>query len=350
MDSLMTFPMGRAAQLRRVRYVDSFAGSSGGSGNGSGGGRGSDDDGDDDDEFDWSSVTKSVLTGNPMYAVDEALPDYHADKEGSPEISIDTIDTATGGKIEEYFNDNFKSVDQELRRNLESIDDGLKTKHSYKIGDKASQGIAVASLAISAIDTLCQLCGWPNPIDEFIRKPFFGDWDAMEKSEAQWRALSTNLNELSQTLSQYAAAARDGAWQGEAGDSFASCCDTFSGLFEAGVSPCEEVADGLDGLEQLAQNTLDLVLQTIDAVISIAMDVQELVAAGELAWTGVGAVVAAVKAVDLAQSIKSAVECMQKMVEAINQLADAVEAFVACVVSMNQMANQAAGIRAIAAA
>ena len=51
-----------------------------------------------------------------------------------------------------------------------------------------------------------------NPIhagDEWIKKPFFGDWDDLRATANQWRALAESLSALQSAVRRYPVAGAD---------------------------------------------------------------------------------------------------------------------------------------------
>ena len=207
---------------------------------------------------------------------------------------------------------------------------------------------ASAQVVIAGLDTICSWLGLQNPVDYLIRKPFFGDWDEMEQAEGDWLALASQCASLSDDFASLAQEARAGAWQGNAGEAFAGSCDTVSELFEQGVEPCQEIAEALEGLEELAKNTLNLVLDAITTFADIAESIQKLIAAGSLAWTGIGALVAVVEGIDLAGDVIHACEVIGDAIEAINQLLNAITAFCDCTKAMNHVFDSTQRVRRVA--
>jgi uncharacterized protein YukE len=307
-------------------------------------------------EAGWK-IGKAALTGKNADILG-AVPVSFQASERSPEISVSTVMKANPS-LKKKLNDSKSLLPKGQWR--DEINDGLNgikkrvenpktlSGKRYLTAKKVNSGISQASLIVAGLDMACQFLGLPNPVDELIRKPFFGDWDQLSESSDQWKGLSDGLGGVGDAVTQAAADVRDGIWQGEASDAFAQCCQTFDSLFEAGVAPCSEIAEALDALAELAQTTFDLVLTAVETFADLAMGIEELVAAGALAWTGVGAVVFLVKGVDLAFTIQQAADVVNDAVKAISEVADACADFLVCTATMSALVERTNGVLMIAA-
>lgn len=309
-----------------------------------------------------TSGVKASLTGNPYSAIQDMSPDYKAN-DRSAKINLGVIDRASGKRISDAVKDKAgEYIDRHdiqpwkfIKDDIKDSEDCFKShftrlNRGVELNKTLRQVTAGLDIAIAAVDSACEFLGWPNPIDNWIRKPLFGDWDQISESVQQWRALSQGLTVMSNTLTHCAQTAKDDAWQGEAGDAFATCCDTISQLFDDGVAPCNELAVALDGMIDLAKNALQLAIDTIDTIIALATGIMKLVADGAMVFTGVGAVKLLVDGLDLTMTVRKACDLKDRLTKAYQEVQNARHTFPACAASMTALSNKAQGIRSIAAA
>ncbi|KAB7788991.1 hypothetical protein [Bifidobacterium leontopitheci] len=315
----------------------------------------------DTDDIKDSSVLKTAVTGNPYSIIQDVTPEYQA-SDRSAKVGLGSVDRASGKKISkklgdmavDYADQHGFTVWKAVKADADEAKSLIENAHpSVKkwsgIGDKAQSRIAQLDIVISTIDTACELLGWKNPIDEWIRKPFSGDWTQIDQSIAQWEALSQGLDKLSKTLDECAQEAKNGAWEGKAGEAFATCCGTVSKLFGDGVSPSKELAQALEGLSELAKNTLQLVLETLDTVISMAKGIMNLIQDGSLWWDGFHTVKLFLDGFDMAATVRKAWKLKDKLIDAFQKLQKAMSEFAECTSAMTSLADQTQGIRAVAA-
>ena len=86
--------------------------------------------------------------------------------------------------------------------------------------EKIHGGFAKARIAITAVDALCKAIFGYSPVDEWIKKPFFGDWDDLRATANQWRALAESLSALQSAVRNVSSNVDETSWSGKAADLF----------------------------------------------------------------------------------------------------------------------------------
>lgn len=190
------------------------------------------------------------------------------------------------------------------------------------------RGLSYVGIFIGVIDTVCGVLHITNPIDELLRKPFGGDWDAMTASAEDWRSIASNLVVIQNGLIAAQQQVQT-SWQGAAYARYSLCNDQISQLFDDAPNVCREIADGLDMLAKVAQKCFDYALSIVEELINLCLDIMKWAA------TGVGLVAVAV---NHAFSISSLI---QNGMDVINNLNDAVSSFSAVTETTSQLASQA---------
>lgn len=150
------------------------------------------------------------------------------------------------------------------------------------LGGKLTKGtFSAARIAIGIIDAVCGALNLPNPIDEFLRKPFAGDWDAMQTTAAQWKQIAAELEQIRSALQQTQNEAQQ-FWEGKVADAYALRNQQAQQVLSVAPSACNEIADGLNMVAQYSSKCFDTLLDVIDEIISICTDLAEYAATGPI--------------------------------------------------------------------
>ena len=114
--------------------------------------------------------------------------------------------------------------------------------------EKIHGGFAKARIAITAVDALCKAIFGYSPVDEWIKKPFFGDWDDLRATANQWRALAESLSALQSAVRNVSSNVDETSWSGKAADLFVIRNNSLAETAGKGPQPCLEVAQALEAL------------------------------------------------------------------------------------------------------
>ncbi|KFI63899.1 hypothetical protein [Bifidobacterium cuniculi] len=191
------------------------------------------------------------------------------------------------------------------------------TPKALGLATKIKTGYECASLAVKAVDAGIEFIFGFSPIDEWISKPFFGDWDELRETAAKWTALGNQLVDLSATLQALASAVDDSTWAGLDANMFKKRSESLAKAAECGVSPCEDSAQALETLADFAENAFDLVMDIIDEIVTIAGWIIPELAAPVVGWAAIAAEVT--HAVVLAGEIVKAIMQVTEATATFNQ-------------------------------
>lgn len=143
-----------------------------------------------------------------------------------------------------------------------------------ELNERIQSGIQLGGAIISAIDGIFEGLFGFSPIDEWIKKPFSGDWDAMTTTAERWDALAANLTQTASAITEVSNAVGDGmSWSGHASDEFKKDNDVLAKAMQAGVAPCQEGAEGMRKLAQLAEETFDFIMSTLQEIADLLASV-----------------------------------------------------------------------------
>lgn len=146
-----------------------------------------------------------------------------------------------------------------------------EAKHVAKQGANAKvlNGYSQARLIVSVVDALCKAILNFSPVDEWIKKPFFGDWDELRATANQWRALSTSLTELHNSVEEVSSKVVEDTWSGKAASMFVQRNDSIAQVIGQGAQPCIRTAQTLEALADEVDNAFDMVMDAIDLVVEM---------------------------------------------------------------------------------
>lgn len=135
--------------------------------------------------------------------------------------------------------------------------------------EKIHGGFAKARIAITAVDALCKAIFGYSPVDEWIKKPFFGDWDDLRATANQWRALAESLSALQSAVRNVSSNVDETSWSGKAADLFVIRNNSLAETAGKGPQPCLEVAQALEALADEVDGTFDMVMDGIELLIEL---------------------------------------------------------------------------------
>ncbi len=184
--------------------------------------------------------------------------------------------------------------------------------------EKIHGGFAKARIAITAVDALCKAIFGYSPVDEWIKKPFFGDWDDLRAAAKQWRALAESLSELQSAVCNVSSNVDETSWSGKAADLFVIRNNSIAETIGKGPQPCLEVAQALEALADEIDGTFDMVMDGLELIIEmLAVD------AAEFSIPVVGPLVGTAQAaVDVGVAIDFAVKVAEYIATLLGAIAD----------------------------
>ncbi|PAU68908.1 hypothetical protein [Bifidobacterium criceti] len=143
-----------------------------------------------------------------------------------------------------------------------------------ELNERIQSGIQLGGAIISAVDGIFEGLFGYSPIDEWIKKPFSGDWDAMTTTAERWDALAANLTQTASAITAVSNAVGDGtSWSGNASNEFKKDNDVLAKAMQAGVAPCQEGAEGMRKLAKLAEDTFDFIMSTLQEIANLLASV-----------------------------------------------------------------------------
>lgn len=222
---------------------------------------------------------------------------------------------------------------QNMARAAEQMSSTVRTAKQIKnFGSKVQSGISIGRSIVSTVDGLFQGFFGFSPVDEWIKKPFSGDWDAMLTTAEKWESLSTCLDGSAKATGDVANAVGEGtSWSGKGANKFIMRSTSLRDVLKVGISPCQEAAKGLKALADLAEQTLDFLLTMIEEIVNILVTI-----AGDFAVPGLGL---AKGTLDAMRVLRSVCTLVTEGWNYLQKLLTVSSSFSTCVAQMGQASS-----------
>ncbi len=196
-------------------------------------------------------------------------------------------------------------------------------------------------LLIGGADAVISAITGFSPLNEWVFKPFGGDWDAFDRSGGAWRNAGKSIGAVSSNIKALPGQVGD-SWNGDAMDAWANLqkkiTDSIGSLPEA----CDAMGEFAEALADMARAIAELIAEILgilgDAITRILLEqafpiVGQIVGAGELTIVAGRTVQFSYKiTVEIknfytaAQKIEKVLATIQKVLQLLEQVAKALAA------------------------
>jgi hypothetical protein len=130
-------------------------------------------------------------------------------------------------------------------------------------GDYIWQLRLSCGFVIGGVDTAVQAITGFSPLDEWVMKPFVGDWNAYENAADVWRQAGKAAELVGDALEELPRQA-EGSWNGEAFDAWAAAQQKVSGIVDALPGACEAMAEFTTALIEFGLAILQFILEILN--------------------------------------------------------------------------------------
>lgn len=254
----------------------------------------------------------------------------HLDYERDAFGNMKHLDVFPLGQVSDHIQSESVKLSAEIKNNA-------VRKAAHELSGKISTGISRVRMALTVVDFVSKYIFGVSIVDEWVKKPFFGDWDELQDTAAKWDALSASLSGVQGAIQEMSSNVNETSWSGASADKFVARNNAVGEVAGQGCQPCSEMSQALNALAQNAEDAFDLILDTIDEIISLLKLI-----AGELIIPGAGPVLVAVTA---AAEVTQAIQWGMEIVTCLNNLYTAFSGFANCIGTMQQLVNVSEGVK-----
>lgn len=130
---------------------------------------------------------------------------------------------------------------------------------------------------LGMIDTVIGFLVGFSPLEEWVHKPFVGDWRSMELAAEAWPRCGEAVQLINERVSTMGEYVTDG-WEGKAAYEFGRCHEKLGRLLATLPQQCEQAGVMDQQLANFARGILEFVNEVISGIVSFGLDLLSLIA------------------------------------------------------------------------
>ena len=140
----------------------------------------------------------------------------------------------------------------------------------WRVENQSASGLGM-------IDTVVSLLVGFSPLEEWVYKPFVGDWRSMELAAEAWPRCGQAVQLINERVSTFGEFVTDG-WDGKAAYEFGQCHARLGQLLEGLPQQCEQAGVMDQQLANFARGILEFINEVISGIVSFGLDLLSLLA------------------------------------------------------------------------
>ena len=196
----------------------------------------------------------------------------------------------------------------------------LTSPSGHGSGSAIWQVRASCGLAVGGLDAVIDGITGFSPLEEWVMKPFAGDWDAFDKGADAWRQVGKALDSVAANIAALPAMVSEEEWQGQARDAWAAAQTAISQQVQPLPEACSAMAEYCDALAELARGIIEFVLASLQWAVETVLRIlaeQAVPIAGQIAGAG-ELTIFGIRMVGISQKVIKFVERFKRLVEMIS--------------------------------
>lgn len=130
---------------------------------------------------------------------------------------------------------------------------------------------------LGMIDTVVSLLVGFSPLEEWVHKPFVGDWRSMELAAEAWPRCGQAVQLINERVSSFGEFVTDD-WQGQAAYEFGQCHARLGQLLDGLPQQCEQAGVMDQQLANFARGILEFINEVISGIVSFGLDLLSVIA------------------------------------------------------------------------
>lgn len=140
----------------------------------------------------------------------------------------------------------------------------------WRVKNQSASGLGM-------IDTVVSMLVGFSPLDEWVYKPFVGDWRSMELAAEAWPKCGQAVELINTRVSTFGEFVTDD-WDGEAAYEFGRCHEKLGQLLDGLPQQCEQAGLMDQQLANFARGILEFINEVISGIVSFGLDLLSLAA------------------------------------------------------------------------
>lgn len=180
---------------------------------------------------------------------------------------------------------------------------------------------------IGGVDAFIDAISGFSPLEEWVMKPFAGDWDAFDRATAAWSQVGQAVDAVAKNIDALPGMVDEEQWAGDARDAWAAANTKVAQQIGPLPEACSAMSQFCDALGDMARAIIEFVLETLrwaaETAIRIIAEqaapvVGQVAGAGEVTIFGIRLVNASQKVIRFINQFKALVDKISTVIGIIN--------------------------------
>jgi uncharacterized protein YukE len=206
-----------------------------------------------------------------------------------------------------------------------------------------------AGLVVGGVDFFIDSITGFSPLEEWVAKPFGGDWTALDKGAVAWTNAGKAVSVVSSNIEALPGLIGD-SWQGATAQSFAAAHAKIATAVKPLPEACDAMSEFCSELSEFAKSIAEFVLEVLQAIAEFAIEMIAALCvpvAGEISmpvWIAELGVKLGIWGPKIAEGIKlfgELVELLQPLIELIQKIMDMISVLLDALGKVQDAADQA---------
>ncbi len=180
---------------------------------------------------------------------------------------------------------------------------------------------------IGGVDAFVDAITGFSPLEEWVMKPFAGDWDAFDRATQAWGQVGQAVSAVGHNIDALPGMVDDDLWAGSARDAWGAANAKVARLIEPLPQACDAMSQYCAALADLARALVEFVLESLKLVAETALRIiaeqavpiaGQVAGAAEITFLGYKVVGISQKVISFITKFKALVEKISKVVHIID--------------------------------
>lgn len=134
-----------------------------------------------------------------------------------------------------------------------------------------SAAMSQGAMGLGQISAVIGMMVGFDPLEEWVHKPFVGDWRAMELAAEAWPRCGQAVEKINERVGTLGSYVNDG-WEGKAAYEFGQCHEKLGQLLSELPQQCEQAGVMDQQLAIFAQGILDFINEVISSIVQFGLE------------------------------------------------------------------------------
>jgi len=212
----------------------------------------------------------------------------------------------------------------------------LTTPHGPNLGAAIWQKLVDCGILIGGIDGVIRALTGFSPLEEWVEKPFAGDWDAIDQGTQAWEHAGKAVYAVGQNLVELPGLVSYEQWAGNARDAWATATLKVAQQYEPLAEACASMAEFCQTMADFAHEIINYIYETLQWVagmVALIVAEQAVPVVGQVAAVPEIALLG-IRIAKTTQTVAKAFKTFTTIVKMVDGLIDMVDNVISLTSSM----------------